>query len=140
MDDSVTVNELLLPTLLVDLISTGRWVAPEDERAFDSVFAEYAGVTFYSIDQMKRETEWSHSFACEGSYMRGVVDRHQPPGDIDPSQAVLIGDAGIGFDSPLALDYRVSRGEPCVIAFHWYEKRWRRVALSFPLFAEAFQL
>ena len=33
----------------------------------------------YSIGQMSRETEWSHSYACEGSFMRGVVDHSQPP-------------------------------------------------------------
>jgi hypothetical protein len=41
------------------------------------------------------------------------------PGDIEPSRAVLIADLGIGYDQPIALDYRASLTEPRILTLSW---------------------
>lgn len=133
----VSINGNSLPQLLVDLIDEGRWIVPTDESKFDNVFSEHAGVTFYSIEQMKSETEWWCSLATPDSVLLGRLDHKRPPGDIDPSKTILIGDAGIGFDTPLALDHRNRCSGPAVVVFDWNDKKWREVASSVREFAES---
>jgi hypothetical protein len=42
----------------------------------------------------------------------GSPDPLRPPGDIDSRISTLIGDQGIGYDQPIALDYRPSMEPP----------------------------
>lgn len=104
-----SVNSLDLPALLLELIERDRWRSPDDHSIFDKLFHEHSGVTFHSPSQMEKETTWWLSLAPDGSILRGRPDLHNPPGDIEPSLTVLIGDVGVGLDAPFALDYRTSR-------------------------------
>lgn len=140
MTKLVSVNGNSLPQLLVDLIDDGRWIVPADESTFDDVFSDHAGVTFYSIERMKSETEWWCSLATPGSVLLGHADHERPPGDMDPAKTVLIGDAGIGFDTPLALDFRHSSSDPSVVVYDWNEKQWRVVAVDISEFAKSIRL
>ncbi|WP_442505874.1 hypothetical protein SH528x_004686 [Novipirellula sp. SH528] len=95
---------------------------------FDKLFDEHSGVTFYATSQMEKETSWWLSQAVDGSCLRGLADSTRSPGNIEPSQTVLIGDVGMGFDAPFALDYRTSIVNPRIIHYCWHRhnihNRW----------------
>ena len=142
---SVTrVNSLDLPALLLELIGSNRWCPPDDHCLFDKLFKEHAGVTFYTTSQMEKETTWWLSLAVDGSYLRGVADDTHAPGDIEPSQTVLIGDVGMGFDAPFALDFRASTVNPRIIHYRWREhkkdNRWLEIAPNLASFINTLDL
>jgi hypothetical protein len=70
----------------------------------------------------------------------GSPDPVKAPGDIDPELSVLIGDLGIGYDQPIALDYRSSMEDPAVLTFEWSDtardNRWVKVAINIREFAD----
>ncbi|WP_146526051.1 hypothetical protein [Novipirellula artificiosorum] len=142
---SVThVNSLDLPALLVALIGSNRWCPPDDRSVFDTFVDEHSGVTFYSTSQMEKETSWWLSLAVDGSCFRGNADSAHSPGDMEPSKTVLIGDVGIGFDAPFALDYRTSTVNPRIIHYRWHEdnkhSRWVEIAPNLSFFLNALNL
>ena len=142
---SVTiVNSLALPALLLELIECNRWRAPNNHRALDRLFTEHSDVTFYSPSQMEKETSWWLSLSDDGSSFRGSPDSNYAPGDIERSLTVLIGDVGMGFDAPFALDYRTSRLNPRVIHYRWHKNseliRWLEIAPDFQSFVQILNL
>jgi len=142
---SVTrINSLDLPALLLELIESNRWCPPDAQSVFDQLFDKHSGVTFYSTAQMEKETSWWLSLSKEGSCLKGLADSTQPPGDIEPSQIVLIGDVGMGFDAPFALDYRTSTVDPRIIHYRWREQgshnRWLEIAPNFSSFISILNL
>lgn len=138
------VNSLPLPALLLELIEGNRWRTPEDHRVFDRLFPEHSGVTFYSPSQMEKETSWWLSLSIGGSCLRGRPDSNHAPGDIERSLTVLIGDVGMGFDAPFALDYRTSNLNPRVIHYRRHEhterSRWLEIAPDFQSFVHLLNL
>jgi hypothetical protein len=70
----------------------------------------------------------------------GSPDSVKAPGDIDPELSVLIGDLGVGYDEPIALDYRPSMEDPAVVTFEWSDispdTRWVMVASNVKEFAD----
>ena len=121
MASVTSVNSLALPALLLELIEGNRWCAPDDHSVFDQLFDEHSGVTFYSTSQMEKETSSWLSLSIDGSCLRGSPDPNYAPGDIERLLTVLIGDVGMGFDAPFALDYRTSSLNPRVIHYRWHE-------------------
>ncbi|MFK8004325.1 MAG: hypothetical protein AB8H86_32465 [Polyangiales bacterium] len=65
------------------------------------------------------------------------------PEALDHAQAIMIGDFGIGADSPIVLDYRRSPLDPSVLRLKWSwsqdrepRNNWVEVAATFALFVE----
>jgi uncharacterized protein (TIGR02996 family) len=127
------VNGLLLPTVLADLVAAGKWKAASD---LDTVACPSWFLYPYSLDLMRGET----ANVCERLRWVGAADPNQPPGDLDPRLAVLIGDEGIGSDAPFALDYRATFGRPRVLRLRWVTwgepagGRWVEIAPDFRAF------
>ena len=142
---SVTiVNSLALPALLLELIESNRWRAPNTQRVLDKLFTEHSDVTFYSPSRMEKETSWWLSLSDDGSCLRGRPDSNYAPGDIERSLTVLIGDVGMGFDAPFALDYRTSSLNPRVIHYRGHKNsqliRWLEIAPDFQSFVKILNL
>jgi hypothetical protein len=119
------INKLALPEALVELVAAGRWVAP-DEKCIERVFGESPShANFYSFEDMKLENDaWVTETLPE--YL-GEPDTDNPPGDIDPTAAILIGD--LGHDVPFALDYRVNPHRPRVVLLgRTTQGRWLTIA------------
>ncbi len=127
------VNGLPLPPELAGLLAGGNWGAESDMA---TVACPSWFLYPYSLDQMRGET----ANVCNRLRWLGAADPDQPPGDLDPRLAVLIGDDGIGSDSPFALDYRATFGRPRVLLLRWLDvgqpsgRRWVEVAADFRAF------
>ncbi|MCU0880667.1 MAG: hypothetical protein MUF06_23095 [Pirellulaceae bacterium] len=139
---ATVVRGLQLPELVLKLISTGRWVLPTDPVRLGQLFYEFsppndlAGPRLYLPKQMLFESEgW---FSSGGPV--GEPDEQFRPGDIDPASAVLIGDVGVGWDEPFALDFRTSLPNPSVIQFHFSRSRWIQIAPTIESFVEVLQM
>ena len=135
---NTSINGLSLPKALLDLIEAGRWQCPSDLSRVDIVFPDREELMLYSLDYMPFENK---NWVDETDPMFiGYADAAAPPGDIDPHQSVLVGDLGIGYDQPIALDYRASLVEPCVLTLRWSpngdSNRWIEIAPSISAFAE----
>lgn len=112
------IRGLLLPSELVTLIEAGRWVCPDDTPGLDRLFPDRQEFCCYSYAAMIRES--SAVFDRHRTPMwHGTPDPTNPPGDIDPGRAVLIADLGIGYDQPVALDYRAHPTKPQVLTLSW---------------------
>lgn len=92
----------------------------------------------YSLDYMPFEN--GHWINETNPMFIGSPDAANPPGDIDPHQSVLVGDLGLGYDQPIALDYRVSASEPHVLILKWspdgLSNRWIEIAPNLQTFSE----
>jgi hypothetical protein len=124
--ENVKVNGLALPSALVDVIRTGRWIAPTSER-IRKVFplAQTAQPLFYKLESIQRENALWRDEIRSAPY-RGRKGGVQP-GDIDPTKAVLIAD--LGPDELVCLDYRASEDKPSVVYLAGDEEsRWIEVA------------
>ena len=135
---NVYINKLPLPQGLLELIDSERWGSPADQSKVDIIFPERGELRLYSLGYMPFENEqWINE---TGPMFIGVPDDANPPGDIDPHQSVLIGDLGIGYDQPIALDYRVSLHEPRVLTLKWSQNgrsnRWVEIAPNIRTFGE----
>jgi hypothetical protein len=117
MRATVYVNALPLPDELVALMEAGRWRSPADPAGLDRLFPERREFCCYSVAGMLGETQVIHRY--DSPMWRGTPDPDNPPGDIDPKLAVLIADLGIGYDQPIALDYRPSLEGPRVLTLRW---------------------
>lgn len=147
------INGLPLPRDLLDLIAAGRWRQPADMSGIDAMFVDHAGFHPYGFGTMRSESE--AMLRWRDAEWLGAPDPDFPPGDIDVTRAVLIADIGLGFDQPVALDYRPSIDRPRVLTLLWrprdyvtptgelrYEpdNRWVTLAPDFKTFAERARL
>ncbi len=121
-----SINGLPLPRDLLGLIRAERWRCPSDLSGIDRLFPDRGEFKLYSLDYMPFENDqwvrlfedlrWLDRYA---PMFLGSPDPVKAPGDIDPRLSVLIGDLGIGFDQPIALDYRPSMEDPPVVTLEW---------------------
>jgi hypothetical protein len=127
-----------LPSDLISLIEAGRWRCPVDLSGVDRLFPDRGEFKLYTLEYMPFENHWW--ITRTASMFVGSPDPVRVPGDIDPKRSVLIGDLGIGYDQPIALDYRPSMEDPVVLTFEWSDiardNRWVRVASNIKGFAE----
>jgi hypothetical protein len=141
------INGLPLPRYLLALIEAGRWRCPADLSGVDRLFPDRGEFQLYSLDYMPFENHhWVRHFEDRHWLDRyapmflGSVDAVKAPGDIDPRLSVLIGDLGIGYDQPIALDYRPSMEYPQVVTLEWSyparDNRWVKVANNIREFAD----
>jgi hypothetical protein len=150
-----TVNGLVLPTIVVDLIKAGRWRMPTQPSLLRRVFifevfsgkeeysegCEFGQPKLYSIPQMQTETRGWLKWAAESPDLLGTPSIIEMPGDIDPACTLFIGDVGPGLDSPIALDYRVSLFHPSVVYYSYPAgRKWVTIAPSIESFVEALEL
>lgn len=142
-----SINGLPLPRDLLALIEAGRWRCPADLSGVDRLFPDRGEFKLYSLDYMPfenhhwvRHFEDRHWLGRFGPTFLGSPESVQAPGDIDPKLSVLIGDLGIGYDQPIALDYRPSMEDPPVVTLEWVhparDNRWVKVANDIREFAE----
>ena len=132
------INGLPLPSDLLELINTGRWQCPRDQSKVDILFPDRGELELYSLEYMPLENKyWVNQ---TNPMFIGEPDAANPPGDIDPHQSILIGGLGIGYDQPIALDYRFPIGEPCVLTLKWSlngrSNRWIKIAPNIRIFSE----
>jgi hypothetical protein len=141
-------SSLKLPSGLVDLITSERWPRVFLNRRAEipaervrSLFPEEDDIyllppRFLTVARRVREGDsfWTWPFAA--------------PHELDPQRSVLIGDFGLGSDSPIVLDYRPGPNQPCIrylkihvdFASRTTENHWVSVADSFDEFATALDL
>jgi hypothetical protein len=136
-------NGLPIPEALIALIQSWRWPT----RCEEFLFSEEC-VRAFAPDESRlclypAFGKPEVSVGDLASYL-GVPDVDKPPGDIDFTRAVIIGDFGLGSDTFIALDYRTSLTSPSVIRYHWpsvwppdnKNNRWVFVVGSVEEFAE----
>ncbi len=140
------VRGLLAPTLLVDLLATGRWKHPGDGIIRQVVPSIDDPLEFLlSLEHMEREsgslnadaTEWMHAFhGCKTGELRDL-----PWLDADCAFFVAI-NAQAGDDVAIALDYRTSVTDPRVVASDWTDDGcfWRQCAETFSEFVRELHL
>jgi hypothetical protein len=146
------VNGLELPSIILALIAAGRWQKPTDPallRRFFYDFGEPGGISgpkLFLPPQMQFET---NGMLKEVRAWCLKPDPHILPGDIEPTKTVLIGDTGIGWDAPIALDYGKTPDDPSVLWFFWPPPddnnrrrpcRWVEIAPTAASFAETLEL
>lgn len=125
-DSPMSIGELRLPGALVVAMSTGRWPGPIVRQEVERVFKLSAPrPRFFTFDLMQAvNRSWR---AGPGVEYVGQASSSSPPGDIDITRSVLIGE--LGPDQPIALDYR-SITPRVVVASDDLVSPWQIVAAS----------
>jgi hypothetical protein len=143
----VLVDGLLIPGRILTLLEAGIWPRTPDEAGKQNLQSlvpkeiirrfhpKANGIYFYPPP--------FHSLASLAS---GPVDRFWSEfgalEEISPEASIEIADFGVGFDSPILLDYRNGPTDPCVIRLCWSREKgvsntnWVQCADSFDSFAD----
>jgi hypothetical protein len=125
--DKYVIGGHRLPQDLIDAIETGKWSTPVDQHKLQEVFLHESvdHPLLFDLESLHREnSNWSKETL--DAYL-GKRDEQFPPGDIDPSQSVLIGD--LGPDKLIALDFRKNSSKPRVLYLVGNEEpRWVEAA------------
>ena len=146
----MTVDGLHLPARLIALLENGHWPRTQAEangadasRAFRSktFVGRIAPDEWYlSLYPPPFDTVQARLTGAEEDFWR----RHGALSEIDPGLALLIGDFGLGSDTPIILDYREVSEEPCVLRLRWRDdgadNHWIMVAPNFNRFADILEL
>jgi hypothetical protein len=121
---TANIHGLLLPAPLVRALEEHRWRCPVEailRRVFREkpVRAEFFDLATILDVNLRWRDERDPAFV-------GHPDPRAPPGDIDPTRSLLLGN--LGPDLPFALDYRLSLDDPRVLYLHSGGDRWITVA------------
>jgi len=114
-------HALRLPPLLDDLIASGSWPSTP-EAALRQNVEPLASVE--AIAALAADEEWLSLYpppfqtVAENTASKGFWVEHGGFSQLDPDRALIIGDFGLGSDSPILLDYR-AEPEPVVIKLDW---------------------
>ncbi|NJN97413.1 MAG: hypothetical protein HC875_26690 [Anaerolineales bacterium] len=143
------INGNLLPAKLINLIENDLWELPEEKIYLDAIYPRLKNLELYGLGLMKIETEGliNHCHPTSelpelSNFFLGKADEQFPPGNIDLMKAILIGDLGLGSDTPIALDYREDKNNPSVLILHYFRlnnktnTRWLKIANTFEEFWE----
>ncbi|TDC60569.1 hypothetical protein [Streptomyces hainanensis] len=115
---TLRIGGLVVPPPLAELVRSGRWVAPRDDRVLTEVFGEEPEQPeFYGKAMLVRQNaSWQ---ALRADEVAGI----------DTARTVVIGD--LGPDMPFVLDYRTSPDDPRVLYLGGPgDVRWRQVAAN----------
>ncbi|GAB2919437.1 SMI1/KNR4 family protein [Streptomyces mayteni] len=115
---TLRIGGLVVPPPLTELIRSGRWVPPRDDRVLAEVFGEAPEQPeFYGRAMLVRQnTSWQ---ALPADQVAGI----------DTARTIVIGD--LGPDMPFVLDYRTSPDDPRVLYLGGPgDFRWRQVAAN----------
>lgn len=122
-----SVDGLPLPRELLDLIRSGHWPTTHDQF-WKQEWSHHPPIPHERVQRLAdgetmicltvppfptvaklhagREVDfWTHPMAAAG--------------EIDMAKSILIGDFGLGSDSPLLLDYRYTLSQPSVLRLKW---------------------
>jgi len=141
---------LQVPALLEELMAAGRWPRTAEEQLAQNVGP------LISPDRVRRlAPDESRIYLCVPPF--APIGRRKDPKDffnwpssdpsgIDYDRAIMIGDFGIGADSPIVLDYRDNPANPRVLRLRYgfdaptLVGKWTVLAPNFASFAEALGL
>ena len=135
------MNKLIFPPLLVELMNTGRWKQPSDEKIKQVIPFLLEPVDFLlDVDGIRRESsgvladmsdmsEFFHEY--RGSK---TSEKDLPWLDVDRALFVAVNRVA-GADIAIALDYRTDVNDPRVVASDWWSGNkthcWREVESRF---------
>lgn len=126
MSQSVKINGLLLPPVLVAAMAKGVWRAPRASEAWYGLFprADVVRPELYEPDQLKDAN--SYWVRESNPVYIGRASTKCKPGNLDPRRSLLIGE--LQPDALIALDYRESTTSPSVVYLVSSDDGWMRVA------------
>ena len=144
----MTIADLPLPDLLVELIDTRRWKTPRGVARLGELagFHKPRRLEFMKPSQMQRETDalialFDQGYAETYNLLRSQPNQSTPddPRRMDVRQLVVI--ANNWDEEGICLDYRPGLAHPRVVAGMWPDDkdapmRWQVIAADFPAFAE----
>jgi hypothetical protein len=142
---------LKIPPLLEELVAAGRWPRDADEQLAQVVrpLVSPERVRRLAPDEQGVIYLYTPPFRAAGRRNDPKDFYNWPssdPAGIDLDRAILIGDFGLGSDSPIALDYRADPANPRVIRLRYNEDspplvgKWVTLTPDFPSFVEALGL
>ncbi len=125
---------LPLPKELQELITDGLWPSDNQSAQRQNLYPLLSEevVCRFAPDEQTIFL-YPHPFATVAE-ARGQnkywQDERSALNEIEPEQALIIGDFGVGSDAPIILDYR--RGEPRLLRLQWgeLENHWLECGLS----------
>lgn len=126
--NELAINRLAIPSALTAAMTSGRWPERPDTARLREIFSEeLVYPRLYSEDTMRAiNASWKNE---NDEIYVGQSSERNPPGDIDPSLSLLIGE--LGPDQLIALDYRTSSSNPRVLYLTDASSfPWRQVADS----------
>jgi hypothetical protein len=134
------MKDLPLPNLLVEMLNSGRWKAPDDKELIKKIGIEDADdLSFLSLAGMESNTNQLRQLALNGySDLMGLCSGNVellPEGYLDVTKAIVI--AATYGDEALCLDYSNSI-EPKIVVTNntGSSTRWLLVAENFEKFVE----
>jgi hypothetical protein len=154
----MTSDEMIVPKELLELIESGKWPGLQQGRKErNQAIVRQESAPLISRDRVRSfipdesliilfpppftPLEGKVAKAALDSF-RGAPDPANPPGDLDFTRCLDIGDFGLGSDSPIVLDYRLSHDNPPVLRLRWntegvrFRNRWVLIASTFREFAK----
>lgn len=139
-------NQLPLPPILSDLMTSGRWRQPTDEVIYAAVPFLREPVDFLlSEARMRFESQGQ----CVGlphfrEYRSSESEARSLPWLDDDFALFIAVNREIGADIGIALDYRTSSVDPRVVVSDWWSGDstcyWREVASTFSEFVSRLRL
>ena len=148
--DSRSINGLPLPSLLLDLLRSGRWKTPPDELVRNAIPRLKEPVNFLpSVERMAFESQGlladSERTALLSHEYRGstCIEKPLPWRDVERSVLVAV-NRQAGADLGVALDYRSGVEDPSVLVSDWWTGdhtcHWSMVSKTFSEFASLLYL
>lgn len=150
LDIKFKINGLVLPKAIIDRINNNNWKTPAEKKSLLQLMKKYDpkiesekqlerminNFKLYPISTMESETKGIKNWEHEGAMFLGKKDSNISPGFVDPQKLILFADFGLGYDTPLGLDYRKSNENPSVVMLYWgkdpyNDNRWRKIAETF---------
>jgi hypothetical protein len=134
----ITLNSLVIPDLLIQLMERGVWKHPGDEVIKTIIPFFHEPIDFVtSIAGMHVEPFPGYDHMFQDSGTSNSQAKSLPWLDSDLAIFLAI-NRHIGDDIAIALDYRISRGSPRVVANNWHTGisgcPWEVVAPTFEEF------
>jgi len=151
MNQHAIVNGLPLPPLLVLLMQQGQWVHPGDAKLRELIPFLVEPVDFLKSPE-RMATQWIVPFADDprGAEVFRVLRGSRAPGPsdlpwLDVELSIFIALSAVtGDDTGIALDYRLDKRDPRVVAGDWNSSGnkcyWREVSRTFSQFVELLRL
>ena len=138
---------LPIPTLLSDLLATGKWPALESAARgqYQRSLAAADRVRKFAVeeDEIRLYAPPFRTIADELAQasavaVNGFWKRYGALNEIAPEHALILGDFGLGSDAPIILNYAVDALDPPVFRLRWVPhqpNKWIKGARNFNEFA-----
>ena len=136
-------SELPLPRRLAELIASGAWSEiAQPTNVWSLVAEERVQLLFPGETRLDLHCPPFHTVSVELPHSPEFWRESGAIKEIDAERALIIGDFGLGSDSPIVLDYEQSPASPSVRWLQWATEgnHWLEAAPTFDAFAEALAL